>query len=114
MKILRTLLPGRPGTKKLTDQYGDSLVCVRYRYDSLHHQRMTTVEIIIDQESWHLNSARIPPNKLMDIRIEYGERELAQQVKSLGGRWNRQRKAWELQYRIVQRLKLEDRIISKG
>ena len=59
---VRALLPGQPGTKKLTDQYGDVLVCVRYRYDSLHHQRMTTVEIIIDQESWHLNSARIPPN----------------------------------------------------
>jgi hypothetical protein len=33
MKTRVKLKPGQRGTKKLLDQYGDALVCVRYRYD---------------------------------------------------------------------------------
>ncbi len=112
MKIQRTLTPGRPGTKKLVNQYGDNLVCVRYRYDSKQQQRLTTVEIIIDRQRWTLDPSRTPPNKIMNLRIEYGERELAQQVKALGGRWDRQNKVWKLPFRYVQILKLEDRIVQ--
>jgi len=46
----------------------------------------------------------------MKLNIEYGERELAQKVKSLGGSWDRQQKVWKLPFRYVQILKLEDRI----
>ena len=112
MKIQRTLLPGQPGTKKLVDEYGDNLICVRYRYDLKKKQRLTTVEIIIDRQKWNLNESRIPLNKIMNLKIEYGERELAQQVKSLGRRWNSQKKAWRLPFKYVQILKLEDRIIK--
>ena len=112
MKILRTLLPGKHGTKKLVDQYGEDLVCVRYRYDLKQEQRLTTVEIIVDQKKWNLHESRVPPNKIMNLKIEYGEREIAQQVKSLGGRWDRQKKVWKLQFRYVQILKLEDRIVT--
>jgi hypothetical protein len=112
MKILRILLPGKPGTKKLVDQYGDDLICVRYRYNLKQEQRLTTVEIIVDKQKWNLNESRTPPNKIMNLKIEYGERELAQQVKSLGGRWDRQKKVWKLPLRYVQILKLEDRIVT--
>jgi hypothetical protein len=112
MKILRNLLPGKPGTKKLVDQYGDDLICVRYRYNLKQEQRLTTVEIIVDKQKWNLNESRTPPNKIMNLKIEYGERELAQQVKSLGGRWDRQKKVWKLPLRYVQILKLEDRIVT--
>lgn len=33
MKTTKKLMPGQPGTKKLFEQYGSDLVCVRYRYD---------------------------------------------------------------------------------
>ena len=112
MKILRTLLPGKPGTKKLVDQYGDNLLCVRYRYDLKKKQRLTTVEIIVDRQKWYLDKSRVPPNKIMKLKIEYGERELAQQVKSLGARWDRQNKVWKLPFRYVQILRLEDRIVT--
>lgn len=29
----RKLAPGQKGTKKLHEQFGDHLLCVRYRYD---------------------------------------------------------------------------------
>ena len=50
--------------------------------------------------------------KIIKLKIEYGERELAQQVKSLGGSWDRQQKVWKLPFRYVQILKLEDRIVT--
>ena len=33
MEIKATLAPGQNGTKRLLKEYGDQLVCVRYRYD---------------------------------------------------------------------------------
>ena len=47
----------------------------------------------------------------MNVRIEYGEPELARQVKSLGGRRDRQKKVWRLSYRYVQLLELEARVV---
>jgi len=112
MGIQRTLLPGQPGTKKLAEKFGDDLVCVRYRYDLKKEIRLTTAEIVVDRKKWNINKTRVSPNKIMDIRIEYGERELVQQVKSLGGRWDRQQKVWKLPFRYVQILNLEDRIVK--
>ncbi|QTA91774.1 Uncharacterized protein dnm_078480 [Desulfonema magnum] len=52
MNIRRNLKPGQKGTKKLAEIYGDSLVCVRYRYDEKRKKRLKTVEIIIDETDW--------------------------------------------------------------
>ena len=41
------LKPGQRGTKKLAAQYGDRLVCVRYRYDEKLKKRFKTVELIL-------------------------------------------------------------------
>jgi hypothetical protein len=40
------LKPGQLGTKSLVEQFGDALVCVRYRYDSVSRSRIKTVELI--------------------------------------------------------------------
>jgi hypothetical protein len=108
----RILFPGEPGSKKWLNQYRENLVCVRYRYDLKTQQRLTTAEIIVDRQRWTCHPTRTPPNKFMNLRIEYGESELAQQVKSLGGSWDRQKKVWKLPLRYVQILKLEDRIVQ--
>ncbi|HKJ04702.1 MAG TPA: hypothetical protein VJ974_03815 [Geopsychrobacteraceae bacterium] len=52
MKVKSTLSPGSKGTKKLTEQYGDQLVCVRYRYDATKQRRYKTVELIVDEQEW--------------------------------------------------------------
>jgi hypothetical protein len=52
MKVKSTLAPGRKGTKQLTEQYGDQLVCVRYRYDEAKQKRYKTVELIVDEQDW--------------------------------------------------------------
>ena len=33
MDVKSTIRPGQNGSKRYTRQYGDQLVCVRYRYD---------------------------------------------------------------------------------
>ncbi len=38
------LKPGQKGTKKLLTQYGDALVCARYRYDKITNRQFKTVE----------------------------------------------------------------------
>jgi hypothetical protein len=43
-----TLQPGQNGTKKLTEKYGEKLVCVRKRYDGDY--TYTTVEIVVSKK----------------------------------------------------------------
>ena len=46
MRTLLHLEPGQKSTKQLLAQYGDHLVCVRYRYDAQRKKRFKTVEFI--------------------------------------------------------------------
>jgi hypothetical protein len=52
MQIRSTVHPGQRGAKKLLTQYGERLVCVRYRYDEQRQKRLKTVELIIAEEAW--------------------------------------------------------------
>jgi hypothetical protein len=52
MKVRLKLKPGKRGTKNLIKQYGDKLVCVRYRYDEKSAKRYTTVELIVAKEAF--------------------------------------------------------------
>ena len=58
-----TLKPGQRGTKKLVKEYGDRLVCVRYRYDGENNMRYKTVELIVDTTKW---SPRIKKEKELE------------------------------------------------
>lgn len=113
MKIKRTLLPGQPGTKRWVGIYGDNLVCIRYRYDDKNQQTLKTVEIIVEKKRWKKNPKRIPKNKIVKLRIRYGESDLARLVKAAGGRWNAVEKVWELPYQEVYALNLQSRMVKK-
>ena len=108
-KTIRTLLPGQPGTKKWEKQYGDKLICIRYRYEEKNKKKMKTIEIIVDERTLKKNDL-IPHNKIVFVRIEYGEINLAMLVKNAGGIWNKNERAWELPYASVIALGLENRI----
>jgi hypothetical protein len=112
-QIGRKLKPGQPGTKKLLREYGDDLVCVRYRYDAAQKRRMKTVELIIEEASWKPRPAKIPLHQIMHLRIKYGEVALGKQVRAAGGKWNREKQAWELPYQEVLKLGLSERIVER-
>ncbi len=86
MQVRTVREPGERGTQRLVDQYGERLVCVRYRYDPQKPKRYETVELIIAEESSipapaarvddapsavkHRYTPRVP------VRIRYHEKEL--------------------------------------
>ncbi len=111
MKASKKLLPGRPGTRKLLKQYGEDLLCVRYRYDPENHIKLKTIEIVIERAPW--NGQRTPAASFVSIRIDYGEVELGRKVKSAAGTWNRERKVRELAYGDVVALGLEERVVAE-
>jgi hypothetical protein len=102
-----TLKPGQNGTKRLVKRYGKQLVCVRYRYDPQAGKRYKTVELIIAESEW---TPRRSPSERVRIRVGYHEQGLRERVKAAGGRWDKQRKLWELPYGAVAAMKLEGRI----
>ena len=115
MHIRSTVHPGQRGAKKLLRQYGDRLVCVRYRYDEQRQKRLKTVELIVEEEAWMPLAASRPADALVPIRIALSEGTLRQQVKQAGGRWDPQRQVWEVRYTQAVALDVVDRIIdSKG
>src|ERR687891_702359 len=83
MHIRSTVQPGQRGAKKLLTQYGDRLVCVRYRYDEQRQKRLKTIELIIEEESWTPFKTPPPADVLVPLRIAPVEVTLRQQVKQV-------------------------------
>ena len=113
MRIFLHLKPGQKGTRQLLSQYGDRLVCVRYRYDAQQKKRFKTVELIVAECPWEPPRPYIPADTLVDLRIGFAEVDIRERVKQAGGKkWNLHRKVWELRYAQVVALKLETRIVE--
>ncbi len=113
-RIQRTLLPQQNGTKKFTAQYGDRLVCVRYRYDTEQQRKITTVEVIVDERPWVPDPQRVHPNKRLSLTVGYNEVAVRNTVKAAGGKWDGRQKVWRLAYKQVVALGLMDRVVSEG
>jgi hypothetical protein len=113
MRTRLHLKPGQKSTKQLFAQYGDRLVCVRYRYDARRKTRFKTVELIVAQRDWNPPAPRVADGALVGVRVGFAEVELRHRVKQAGGNWNPSRKAWELRHAHVLALKLEARIVKE-
>ena len=105
--------PERKGTRKLVELYGSRLGCVRYRYDEARQKRIKTVELIVEELDWAPKPKQTRPTTLVDLRIAYGEAELARRVKTAGGKWNAAKRLWELRYDQTVALGLTERIVPK-
>lgn len=109
MEITKTIQPGDMGSKLLFEQYGESLVCVRYRVDRLKRKRYKTVEIIVEEKPL-LGSRQVT---MAWIKVGYAEAKLRQQVKEVGGLWRADDKVWELPYDTVKRMRLTSRVTKR-
>jgi hypothetical protein len=96
MIIHRKISPGKPGTKQLLKKYGSSLICLRYRYDTDSKLMTKSIELAIEQRPWEPHKYKIPPNKIVHIKVDYNEIYTRKLVKSAGGHWDRDKKAWNL------------------
>jgi hypothetical protein len=116
MRTLLTLKPGRKGTKQLLEQYGDRLICVRYRYDPERSKRFKTVELLVAERHWIPRRPRFAADQVVGVRIGFAERALRDRAKQAGARWNSDQKVWRMRYSqavalgLVNRIQAEDGI----
>jgi len=59
---------------------------------------MITVELLEEFGVWVKNRKRIPDNKIVNLKIRFGEVELGKKIGSFGGEWNKKKIVWELKY----------------
>lgn len=105
-RVSKRLAPGQNGTKRLQAEYGNALVCVRYRQDG--RKRHTTVERVIEEQTRPPRAARL--EDFIVVAIGYPERELRAQAKQSGARWDAERRLWIMTRDLAKRLGIEDRI----
>ena len=112
MRPRSKLKPGQPGTRKLVKQYGDRLVCVRYRYDALKRRRYTAAEIIVDESDWDPMPSATARRERVAVRIDVREVKLREKVKAAGGRWDPEHRVWHLPMEQVLQLGLGGRVAN--
>ena len=111
MKTRVNLKPGQKGTKKLVEQYGDALLCVRYRYDAKAYKKYKTVEIIVSESEWTPPPAKYPDGELVPLKIGINETVLQNQLRAVGGRWDKYQRVWFAPYGCIAGTKLEKFIV---
>ena len=92
-------------------QYGEQLVCVRYRYDAERQRRLKTVELIVEEKPWTPSGPRRTEQQAVAVRVAASEVALRTQVKRAGGQWDPQRQVWLSPYERVVALGLAGRIM---
>jgi hypothetical protein len=108
-----TLKPGRPGTKRLVTQYGDRLICVRYRYDDERKVRCKTVELIVAEVAWPVAVAtQHKAEELVTITIDITEKVLRDAILRLGGVWIPARNTCVVPFEIATLMNLTRRIVT--
>ena len=110
MDVRLTLTPGQPGTKRLVDEYGEQLICVRYRYDRARGMRYKTVELVVDAVPWN----PVDKQAIVRVRVARLERDIQRAIRRAGGQWNQSAGVWEIVYREAERLGLLDRVVKEA
>ena len=106
------LKPGQRGTKQLFAQYGDRLVCVRYRYDAQRKKRFKTVELVVAERDWQPPRPRFTREQIVGLRVAFADVAVRDRVKQAGGTWNPERRVWQLRYDRAVALGLDGRIVE--
>ena len=109
MEVSKTLQPGEMGTKRFLNQYGNQLICVRYRTDKQQKKRYTTVELIIEEKPY----IRQKPEVIVWLKIHYNETELRKQAQTYNAKWIPEEKIWQMSYDAAKKLGLKNRIIKR-
>ncbi len=108
------LKPGQKGTKQLLAQYGDRLICVRYRYDAQRKKRFKTVELLVAERDWQPPGPRFADDQIVGLHVAFADAAVRERVKQAGGKWNPDRRVWQLRYDRVMALRLASRIVDES
>jgi len=113
MHTSTTIQPGQRGAKRFVAQYGDRLVCVRYRQDERRKQRCKTVELSVAEGPW-TPPPRRRRERLVFVKGAFPERELRRQSKDGGGVGNPDKPAWAICYDCAIALGLTPWLMDEG
>lgn len=91
-------------------QYGQSLVCVRYRYDAEAGERLKTVEIVVDRTPWRSRTPR-DAESIVNVRLEPHEELLRRALLQAGGRWEEATETRKITQKSARALGLLPRIL---
>lgn len=106
LRVVKTLRPPQPGTIKLTRQWGDALICVRYRHDSGSTRRYTTVELIVEEAPIQRH---VTQSTIVGVAI-VGPDSLRATAMKLGALWDPKARLWKMSMRTARALSLTGRI----
>jgi hypothetical protein len=113
MKTHTHLKPGQKGTRRLMEEFGDKLLCVRYRYDEIRQVRMKTVEIVVDERPCDPNM-RHRDKDIVAVMVSFTELALRDRLKSVGGRWDPEEKVWRVMFGVIRNdAELVERIVKE-
>ena len=112
MRTSTTVQPEGRGARKFFAQYGDRLVCIRYRSDERQKKRFKTIELIVEEWPWTPPPSRKAGESLVLVKVAFSEKTLRQQIKEAGGLWNPDLQVWAIRYDRVVTLGLKNRIVE--
>jgi hypothetical protein len=69
------------------------------------------VEIVVSEADWTPPQAKYPDGALVPLKIGIKETAAQEQVRAVGGRWDRQQQVWIVPYGCIARTKLEKFIV---
>jgi hypothetical protein len=104
-RVIKTIDPQDPGARRWAQEYGERLLCLRYRVDPRTRKRLTTVELVVDAAP---TLASLP----VALRIAWHETALREAVKTAGGKWDASSKLWMLAYGAARDMGLKERIVN--
>jgi hypothetical protein len=116
MDVVKSLKPGKNGTKRFVERYGDDLIAVRYRQDTDRQISYVTVELIVERKQILPKTqpdALQRTTPLVFVRIGFYEKELQAAVRRVGGKWQQEEKLWLVNYKAALHLGLQERIVNK-
>ncbi len=111
MKAHTHLKPGQKGTRRLVEQFGDKLLCVRYRYDEIRQVGMKTVEIIVDERPCK-PPVRYRDQDIVAVMVQFTGHAIRGKLKAAHGRWDPEEKLWRVAFGAIRGdAELEERIL---
>jgi hypothetical protein len=127
MRVRLVRRPGQHGTGAYVKQYGDLLVCVRYRYDAQAKRRYKTIEIIVEEGPWEppagpdelppgahgdAGRATFEPSTLVGLRLPARRPELIAQLRLAGAERRELLDVWVLRFDTALAYGLADCIVD--
>lgn len=101
MKAHKHLKPGENGTRRLVERFGDSLLCVRYRYDAIRDVRIKTAEIIVDEKPGK-GMPRIRETDYVLVEVPFTMKALRERLKGVGAKWVPEQKLWRVRWGLIR------------